>query len=340
MDYRRPLAGERDRLVAFLTAHWRKDHLFVADPDWLDWQHLDAAGDAYHAICAFDADGRIVGFLGVMPLDADGSALSTGIWVVDRSCPDRTVGLSLFRWLERLYPARYIGSLGVNPQASAVLRMLGHRTGIAETFVVAGAAAATPAISAGLPPRPRDPDSLPAVVEVGGVDALFARARPAGHLPVKPAAWHRWRYEAGAPFAYRFLSIEGTGVGMVARVVEAEGGAMLRIVDVVGDIAGGGLYGAALGPLLDREGLEYAELLVGGADLSAFEQAGFGPRPADCVLPAYFDPFSRTNASLGWTIRLHKDDAGRPAYLFRGECDQDRPNRPGPQAPRAMGRPL
>lgn len=337
MDYRKPFAHERGLIVDFLTQHWRKDHLFVADPDWLDWQHLDATGETYHAICAF-TDGGIVGFLGVMPLDADGTALSTGIWVVDRTCPDRTVGLSLFRWLERFYPVRHIGSLGVNLQASAVLRMLGHRPGIAETFFVAGAAAAKPAISSGLPARSNHPAGLPAVTEVGGIDALLAKTAASMHLPAKPAGWYRWRYETAAPYAYRFLPVDG--IGLVTRVVRAGGGAMLRIVDMVGDIACGTPFGAALGPLLDREGLEYAELLVGGTDLAPFEVAGFRRRPEDAILPAYFDPFSRANASLGWTIRTHKKDADKPAYLFRGECDQDRPNRPGPKAPRAQGRPL
>ena len=138
MQYRRPLFSEKQLIVDFLAENWRSDHLFVQDPEWLDWQHLASDGASYHAVCAFDEQGAIAGFLGVMPLSQSGDMLSTGIWIASRTSPDRTIGLSLFRALEQLYPARYIGSFGVNAAASAVLRMLGHQAGVSELFLSSG----------------------------------------------------------------------------------------------------------------------------------------------------------------------------------------------------------
>jgi hypothetical protein len=106
MILRRPLASERALIVDFLAEHWRTDHLFVRDPAWLDWQHLSADGSAYHAICGFREDGRIAGFLGVMPLSVDLVSVSTGIWVVAKDAPDKRLGLKLFGALEARYGAR------------------------------------------------------------------------------------------------------------------------------------------------------------------------------------------------------------------------------------------
>jgi hypothetical protein len=337
---RRPRVSERSLVIDFLAAHWRADHLFVRDPTWFDWQHLAADGSHYHALCGFTDEGRIAGFLGVMPLDGHGASVSTGIWIVAKDAPDRMLGLKLFGALEAHYGAVYIGSLGVNPAAASVLRMLGHKSGIAETFVLPSRHCAREVLSSGLAAlAPEDPDPAIAIAEIGGMEE--AGMLQTAHHPQKPLGWFNWRYGTGAPWPYRFFLVTRgtTRLVIVARSLMAEGSSCLRIVDCLGDIASAGRFAPAFGPLLAAEGHEYLELTVGGEELSVFDAAGFLRLPEGAVAPAYFDPFVKKNAALGWTIKTARETKD-PAYIFRGDGDQDRPNRAGPAAPPAFGRPL
>lgn len=340
MNYRRPLVGEKQLIVDFLAENWRNDHLFVESPAWLDWQHLFSDGTAYHAVSAFDDSGSIAGFLGVMPLSENGDMLTTGIWLAGKHCADRSVGLSLFRALEQIYPARYIGSIGVNAVASAVLRMLGHKTGLCRSFYLAGPGVSRPVLSSGLQPTPAAPSDGVSMTEISSLSQCPALI--SAHLPQKPLAWYQWRYEAAAPFRYRFFLFlrDGRPVLLaVGRQMAANGGTCLRIVDFLGDIGAAGRFAPCLLPVLETEGHEYAELLAGGSDLSVFERCGFMKKPEQAVIPAYFDPFVASDASLGWTIKASGGSPALPAYIFRGDGDQDRPNRPGTSAPSHTGRP-
>jgi hypothetical protein len=340
MNYRRPLFGERQLIVDYLAENWRSDHLFALSPDWLDWQHLGSDGSAYHAVCAFDSSGSIVGFLGVMPLSQNADMLTTGIWIASRKSADRTIGLALFRALEQIYPARYIGSFGVNAAASAVLRMLGHRTGLSRSYYYPGPGISRRVLSSGLQPAPVAPSDGVSMTELGSLTECPPLSST--HLPQKPLAWYHWRYETGAPFRYRFFLFHRSGrprLLAVARQMSANGGSCLRLVDFLGDIGAAGRFGPSLLPVLETEGHEYAELLAGGGDLSAFDRCGLLQKPEDAVIPAYFDPFVASDTSLGWTIKVKDADAALPAYIFRGDGDQDRPNRPGMMAPSYVGRP-
>lgn len=334
--YGRPAVGERQKLIEFLAEHWREDHLFVRDPAWFDWQHLARDGRAYHAIAAFGEGDRIEGLLGVMPLADDPVSVATGIWVARRDAADRSVGLELFAELERSYEPSYIGSLGVTANARRILAMLGHGAGVSRQFYLCNPGVPH-VLGEGLVVSALDPDPTSSLRELGSLDDLPPLT--SGHMPAKATSWYRWRYQEAAPYVYRYFLVEAGGSAkllLVARRVEAEGGACLRIVDALGDLPGASRFAPRFGPLLAEEGLEYVDVVVGGPDLSAFVEAGFIEREDPTILPNHFDPFVKRNVELGWTIK----SAGSPSYVFRGDGDQDRPNRAGPPAPDWSSRPF
>ncbi|MDX2158976.1 MAG: hypothetical protein SFW09_20935 [Hyphomicrobiaceae bacterium] len=337
LSYRRPRADERVRLQELLRQHWRADHIFVADSRWLDWQHLDADGKSFHAVIATTPDDRIVGFLGVMPYGRIGDDvldLCTGIWIALKGEGGGRAGLGLFRALEQIYKPRFIGSLGVNPAASGVLRMIGHRSGSSQTYYVANPDMPdrlARQLDRGVPPElPASGEAWLDEVDSAAELAMFA----AGRMPLKPAHWLAWRYGSGAPFTYRFLIAGreggGAGVGIVMRVVEHGGARCLRISDVVGDIGSVGSLARSLVALCRREKAEYIDCLAGGPGGEVLAKAGFRAAADPVVVPNYFDPFEQRNVTLGWTIKAPA--AG--GLLFRGDGDQDRPNRPSLEAPR------
>jgi hypothetical protein len=71
-------------------------------------------------------------------------------------------------------------------------------------------------------------------------------------------------------------------------------------------------------------GAEYADVHNWGIDPALFEAAGFSPVDpggAD-IVPDHFEPFERRNTRILFALKT-----GRPAVLFKGDGDRDRPNR-------------
>jgi hypothetical protein len=72
-----------------------------------------------------------------------------------------------------------------------------------------------------------------------------------------------------------------------------------------------------------RHGAEYADVHNWGIDAELFDAAGFlrvDPAGGD-VVPNHFEPFERRNAPIRFALK-----SARPAVLFKGDGDQDRPN--------------
>jgi len=324
--YRRAHVEERDRLMAFLSAHWRADHMFATSGDWLDWQHLGADGERYHVLIAEpESGGDMFGFLGVMPIRK--RAVWTGIWTVTASAPNLT-GLGMFSALNAIYQPDYIGSIGVNALARRVLTMLRHRTGVCDTYYLANPGM-TQVIGANLAKGACAPDG-PVKLSVVSLEQTDRWSIAGGHTV---AGQLDLRYGAAAAFAYRFIAVSADGAPepalvLVVRTIEAQGSRLMRIVDALGNPEEAPAFGQALiDGFLKPEGLEYADLAVGGDDTSDFGRLGFHLRSGDAILPSYFDPFVQSNVDLGFSIY------GEGRFIFRGDGDQDRPNRPNTPAP-------
>jgi hypothetical protein len=111
---------------------------------------------------------------------------------------------------------------------------------------------------------------------------------------------------------------------MVLRTVEHSGRRALRIIDFLGADSLLACAGPVVQTLVEERDAEYADVYNTGIDGAVFEQAGFrridpdGPE----VVPDHFEPFERRNVRLWFSV----SGTGHPV-LFKGDADQDRPNR-------------
>jgi len=74
-------------------------------------------------------------------------------------------------------------------------------------------------------------------------------------------------------------------------------------------------------------GAEYADVYNWGIAPDLFARAGFSevdPDGAD-IVPDHFEPFEQVNIRLRFAVK-----SDRPVVLFKGDGDQDRPNRMTP----------
>ena len=125
---------EIEALVAFIANHWRSDHIFVRDTDFLRW-HYDSARVAetpaggLSVLLARDSD-AIVGMLalnevGFNHLGRRRSGVWTSLWYASPTYRKQAVGARLFA---RLMASGYdaISMIGMNPAVRPFFRSLGY----------------------------------------------------------------------------------------------------------------------------------------------------------------------------------------------------------------------
>ncbi|MEO0322497.1 MAG: hypothetical protein AAF447_06050 [Myxococcota bacterium] len=354
-------ADEEAELQAFLEAHWRRDHVFVHAPELLRFQHLDAHDPGrLNFVVARDggADGgAMLAALGFIPLRQYGVAagpvdVMLAIWKVRDDAPPG-LGLALLKFLRGRLRPRLIGAFGLSEMVVPLYRALGYQVGTAGHHALfhpdapgegialrPGAPVLPPADAAGWSLRPLDlTEESDALRALADAQAPF---KPRGYLRHRFAAHPVYRYAASGVFEGRELR-----AAVVWRRQPACNRSCLRIVDLWGDDAALGHVGTSLLRLLEDEGADYLDLVEVGADENALRAAGFlspslhGPvsqsrtshgrtsqsrmARAGLVLPSYFDPFERRNVALSYAFKAPKDTPR--VRLFRGDSDQDRPNR-------------
>jgi hypothetical protein len=155
----------------------------------------------------------------------------------------------------------------------------------------------------------------------------FALAPAVGRVPRKTPEYFRLRYGRHPVYTYTVIALRDRGAPaglMAARIADHGGRRALRIVDFLGSDEVFARVGPVVQALLQEVDAEYADVYNAGTARGVFEQAGFrwiDPEGVE-IVPDHFEPFERRNVRLWFALK------GQPhEVLFKGDGDQDRPNR-------------
>jgi N-acetylglutamate synthase-like GNAT family acetyltransferase len=103
------LAHEADgkALVQFIDQHWKRDHIFVACKELLDWQHFDRMRERYNFVIGIERQTQTMhGVLGFIPLAQFDPEMEIGrlcwmaIWKVQDAARGHKLGRRLLSYLE------------------------------------------------------------------------------------------------------------------------------------------------------------------------------------------------------------------------------------------------
>ena len=308
-------------VIRFLDQHWKAGHVLTRCRALLDWQHRDRDGGGYSFVLARRREDHallgVLGYLATRQFDASlakDNVVWLTIWKVRDDAGIPGLGLALLQFLTGCEPHAAIGALGLNPGTLPIYRQLGYRVGELDHYV----APASTATNQRLATRRLVRDD-----EFQTLERLPLRAG----VPVKTAEYLRARYARHPVYAYVITALleDGRPVGvLVTRPAEHDGRRALRIVDFLGSDSLLARTGPVVQGLLADLGADYADVYNTGIDRAVFERAGFrridpdGPE----IVPDHFEPFERRNVRLWFSL------SGAPdAVLFKGDSDQDRPNR-------------
>ena len=316
----------------FIALEWNPDHVFVKNRDLFMWQHLGSSTNLLNFL-VLEVDGLIEAVLGYIPYRHFGpSSPSNRVFLTLWSALDKPsvpgAGLMLLMRLQKLTSCDFIGAIGISDVALSIFRRLGFEIGLMDHFVVFNAqieptvASNVPEPNLTLGDATLRPLSLEADIEIlAGVCARYQAP--------KDADFFMNRYNRHPTYTYMALMVESHNSQciLVVREITLGEAKVARIVDAVGDYAVIAESAKALETFVTQQGHEYIDLYAYGIDADFMIGKGFFQRLPDspAVIPNYFEPFEKRNVELA--VAWKSFGAKGPVVLFRGDSDQDRPNK-------------
>jgi hypothetical protein len=340
MTIRRCHASDIPDVLLFLDRHWKRGHIFTVDRSLFEWQYAmpDRPTEYSIVIARRDSDNELLGLLGYMPTRRFDPALAhtnsvwLALWKVRDDLASGGVGLRLLSYVTEHEQHVSIGVIGFQPPVAAIYTALKFQIGELRQYVLAN-----PDVTrfelASFARRPVRPVAEHGLTAVPLDDVNFASAIAdldiggrADQVPVKTPEYFRTRYLLHPVYRYICFALRRADrpVAMLAmRLATHAGRHALRVVDYVGP--DGEIPGVA--PLVLQQvrqlRAEYADIHNWGIDRQLFEDAGFAAVDADAgdIVPNHFEPYERRHAPIRFALKTT-----RPAVLFKGDGDQDRPN--------------
>ncbi|MGK2739257.1 N-acetyltransferase family protein [Tepidicaulis sp. LMO-SS28] len=328
LTLRLAVPGDIPALMYFWHEHWITDHLMSRDADFFEWQYREGA--RLNMVIA-EQQGTLAGFLGFIPssrfdpaVDEASQLITLAGWRVKEGSPPG-LGVALLAHLRRHLPHGAIATLGLNVDVEQIYKRLGFETGRMCHGVLPNPHKTAFRLAHFTAPLQTPPHGTRTLRRVSLQDLFSLRCL------TKSAAFLKARYMDHPRYAYALFAVEerGTPQGiLVLRRVETEGASALRLIDMSGpDDLLEGAAGALLA-LMAANDAEYTDVFSYGLSGENLTRAGFADvEETGARVPNHFEPFVAENRPIPYAVL---NPQRLPLRLFKGDGDQDRPNRMDP----------
>lgn len=320
------------QIMRFIDEHWKKGHIMGNDRTMFEFQHV-RDGEVFYIIAEDDADGRIYGSMGYIPMmEQEWPCMSTVMIQSLKNPERRMLGEEMARYFEENMQCFNLICVGVEKRYAKTIAQMGgafvgklhhyYRLGTKRDFRIAriqhyDIIPVTDHNSELIPLK-----SFKEFLELVDLTEIYK------DFPRRSPAFIEHRYYQHPYYTYKLWgiqSVHGCNSAFAAREERINNAKVLRIVDFFGkdtELAG---IGCELDRILLEEDYEYIDFYCYGIDHNIMNQAGFllkAPEDSN-IIPNYFDPFEQRNIEI-YFYTWHKKDV----HIYRGFGDQDRPSRP------------
>lgn len=314
-------------IMAYIDAHWKKDHILAKDRVLFEWQYL--TNSTVNMIIGVNEHNEIEGILGYIPYSSDSGDYSLALWKANKDTGFLGIKL-LFYFMENL-KGRCVFCNGINLNTTkAIYERMGfhigrlvqwYRLDRRENYNVAKIA----------------DKNIPEVAQISDINLkrmdsfenflassskkMFSK----DFLPYKSRSYIKHRYFDHVSYDYLVYNIcdgnKQCDTAVVFRIQKYNNYNVLRLIDVLGDYAKLALLTPQIDMLLKKYDAEYVDLYEYGLADDVLRQAGWTKvGDNDNIIPNYFSPYLLSN------IDIHICTTDKNIVLFKGDGDQDRPN--------------
>jgi hypothetical protein len=319
--------------MSFIGREWKPDHILAIDREFFCYQHQ--VDDKINFLVAVNREtGSIDGLEGFIQYSEELLDISAVMWSVGKHVRIPYLGVRVVNELKSQTGCRVYCGVGVNPKTAIPLheKIMKHHVGKMEHYYRLSNAVSSFKIAdikerTTLPVRTSSAFMLQKLDNFKDAAARFDFGKYSWRRPFKDGWYVKKRYFEHPIYRYQIWGVVdtyGNTVGLlVGREIEQYSAKVLRIIDYIGDVAPLGGIGFSIERLIDDGAYEYADLYCCGLNRELLERAGFVYRGPDDenIIPNYFEPYVLKNIDIHYAT-THED-----SVLFKGDADQDRPNR-------------
>lgn len=321
-------------IMKFIDTCWKKGHILGTDRVFFEYEHLLDEGVTYVISVNNDNANDINAILGYIPYGKSNRDVMTVMWKANHTAHS-SLGLELFQYLKENGDVRIMASPGTNPKLKGVYCYLGYLFGkLTQWYRLSQRKEYCVADISN--------DEIPNVhgcvtyTKLNTWDSMAAQFDFEGYnrnaKPYKEQWYIKKRYFNHSIFTYEVFGVRKNGVPectddkyplvVIFRVINVNGTSVLRLIDCIGDFSILALISNLLDDVLQKYDAEYVDCYEVG--LPDFWMSGAGFKKVEGsgnIIPNYFEPFVREN------IDIYYFSNDPDIVLFKGDGDQDRPNR-------------
>lgn len=331
---------EASKIQCFINEHWKKGHALVKSKQLLDFQHFDNVNNRYtYIIAENNISHEIDALVGFIPTSQYDFLLSSqgdywaAIWkkrddIINEEIND--VGMEVFMKIFEFPNLHSFTAIGISKVAMKIYKAFQCNIGYLHHYYILNRKTEIFKIATNVEgihlcsPQEYLEDNDWTLSEIAN-NELENIEIEAYYKPQKSITYFINRYANHPIYKYGFLGIyKGQLLKsiLVYRVLDANNGRIVRIVDVLGKLEGS-VY-SQFQIFLNKKNAEYVDLLNYGIHPRELYKMGFKELDfnGSLILPNYFEPFEQCNIKID--IAIKSDYSNYVA--FKGDSDQDRPN--------------
>lgn len=318
------------RIQTFIDEHWQKDHIFVRNRDFFEWQFLNADSKLNMIIAENPQTGNIYGIVGVILYNESENPDASGTMFTVIKSENPMLAIDISDYLYSHFNTRYVCSPGLRPKAVKMNKLLGckiakmdhyYRLNDIDTYHIANIKdRKLPAIEdSGFALRP--------ISSVKEMKSIISEQALMNGLLSKSYSYIEKRYFEHPIYKYDIWGISEPDKEPVAVLITREENVgsykACKIIDYYGDNAYLGKITYSIDRLMKEKEYEFVDVYSFGVPREIYEEAGFvacDDEDDNNIIPNYYHPFEQRNIPR-YLVDIEVDGV----RLFRGDGDQDRP---------------
>lgn len=323
---------EYKKLVDFLRKYWDKNHVFCRNREIFEFQHGDASNGEYDFIVAVHNETNeihaVLGFISTSRYDGKDAenpeAVFGALWKTRNDIYNNEIGklgLGVLYFLLKKFPNSAYITLGLSKFSQKIYSALHFDFGVMSHYYIASkytlqfCIAENPFVN-----KHSKINNDYSLEEMEDVPMDFSSV----YYPNKNREYIKKRYINHPFYKYKLIGVfryKKVAAIWITRFVDMDGKRCIRIVDIIGNMEGVKNIEGNIHVFLQKYDAEYIDCYNYGIDKKVFFNAGFAIVEDNVVIPNYFEPFEKKSIIIHYAA-LSK----RPIAIFKGDCDQDRPN--------------
>jgi len=324
------------KLMDFIKKNWPRKNILTKNRKLFDWLYLNRQSKTYNFVIS-KSKNKILSCLGIIKNEVNLRTKKRGViwltmWLSVKDKKNTNSGIDLFYYLIKKYKKHIIGTVGLNESTILIYKILGFKTGYLDHYYISNPnikkfnLVKVP-INKNYNTQRRKSSFHIEVTNKINFYKKNINLKKYENFFFKNYTYFRSKYYENPFYKYKFYLInkkKRTLGFFVGRVCTYKGNKALRFVEYFGSKSALANIKYSLMFFLNKTNYEYVDFYNAGIENKFLKKSGFklNKFKKNIVIPNYFEPFKRENIKLRYAIWPGK----KILPIFKGDCDQERPN--------------